>query len=58
MEVFMGWLFQERPIDRAYCEQNIVPKYARLIDYSKQGSKHWLLIEGSCQRNFALSEER
>lgn len=53
----MGWLFQERPIDRAYCEQNIVPKYARLIDYSKQGSKHWLLIEANISDAPSLSRD-
>lgn len=41
----MGWLFQRDPIDRAYIERNIVPVGAMLIDHSRQGAKHWLLIE-------------
>jgi len=54
----MGWLFQPDPIDRDYIEQRIVPNDAELVDYSKQGAKHWLLIEAhsspgdSLQRDF------
>lgn len=45
------------PTDRSYLEQRVVPQGAKLVDYSKQGTMHWLLIEVVAQSGDSLSRD-
>lgn len=53
----MGWLFQSEPIDRSFLERNVVPRGAKLVDYSKEDSRHWLLIEAVSKPDSSLSRD-